>query len=151
NSTCWPSSPGIPGRCSPAPSCLSTCGAAPKAGRARPRSPSTCTGCAKSWARAVTAVQSCRPSAVSGTAWSRPMRANEVAADTVANDLVAADIVASDTGASFDLDHADSLDLLRRQTSVLELISAGTPLAEVLTCVAVALEELIEGSRCSIL
>jgi len=79
------------------------------------------------------------------------MRANEVAADTVANDLVAADIVASDTGASFDLDHADSLDLLRRQTSVLELISAGTPLAEVLTCVAVALEELIEGSRCSIL
>ena len=40
--------------------------------------------------------------------------------------------------ASFDLDHADSLDLLRRQTSVLELIAAGTPLAEVLTCVAVA-------------
>ena len=50
-----------------------------------------------------------------------------------------------------DLDHADSLSLLRRQTSVLELIAAGTPLAEVLTCVVVALEELIEGSRCSIL
>ena len=62
-----------------------------------------------------------------------------------------ADEVAAGTGASFDLDHADSLDLLRRQTSVLELISAGTPLAEVLTCVAVALEELIEDSRCSIL
>src|ERR1700743_1140375 len=54
-------------------------------------------------------------------------------------------------GASCDLDHADSLDLLRRQTSVLELIAAGTPLPEVLTCVVVALEELIEGSRCSIL
>ena len=62
-----------------------------------------------------------------------------------------ADEVATDTLASFDLDHADSLDLLRRQTSVLELIAAGTPLAEVLTCVVVALEELIEGSRCSIL
>ena len=53
--------------------------------------------------------------------------------------------------ASFDLDHADSLDLLRRQTAVLELIAAGTPLAEVLTCVVVALEDLIAGSRCSIL
>jgi len=74
------------------------------------------------------------------------MRADEVAADTVT-----ADTVAADTGASFDLDHADSLVLLRRQTSVLELIAAGTPLAEVLTCVVVALEELIEGSRCSIL
>ena len=42
-------------------------------------------------------------------------------------------------------------DLLRRQTSVLELIATGTPLAEVLNCVVVALEELIEGSRCSIL
>ena len=52
---------------------------------------------------------------------------------------------------AFDLDHADSLELLRRQTSVLELIAAGTPLAEVLTCVVTALEELIEGSRCSIL
>jgi PAS domain S-box-containing protein len=52
---------------------------------------------------------------------------------------------------SFDLGHADSLDLLGRQTAVLELIAAGTPLTEVLTCVVVALEELIEGSRCSIL
>jgi len=69
------------------------------------------------------------------------MRAHEVANHTVA----------AGTGASFDLDHADSLDLLRRQASVLELIAAGTPLAEVLTCVAVALEELIEDSRCSIL
>ena len=54
-------------------------------------------------------------------------------------------------GASFDLGHADSLDLLRRQTAVLELIAAGTPLPEVLTCVVAALEDLIEGSRCSIL
>jgi PAS domain S-box-containing protein len=54
-------------------------------------------------------------------------------------------------GHGFDLDHADSLHLLRRQTSVLELIATGTPLAEVLTCVVVALEELIAGSRCSIL
>jgi PAS domain S-box-containing protein len=74
------------------------------------------------------------------------MRADEAAADTLAADTVAADL-----GASFDLDHADSLELLRRQTSVLELIAAGTPLAEVLTCVVAALEELIEGSRCSIL
>jgi len=62
-----------------------------------------------------------------------------------------ADEVATDTWASFDLDRADSLCLLRRQTSVLELIATGTPLAEVLNCVVVALEELIEGSRCSIL
>ena len=84
------------------------------------------------------------------------MRANEVAADSVAADTVPDNTVPDNTvpdnmGASFDLDHADSLELLRRQTSVLELIAAGTPLAEVLTCVAVALEELIEGSRCSIL
>jgi PAS domain S-box-containing protein len=62
-----------------------------------------------------------------------------------------ADELAADALASFDLEHADSLVLLRRQTSVLELIAAGTPLPDVLTCVAVALEELIEGSRCSIL
>jgi PAS domain S-box-containing protein len=62
-----------------------------------------------------------------------------------------ADEVAADEAMSFDLDHADSLCLLRRQTSVLELIATGTPLAEVLNCVVVALEELIEGSRCSIL
>lgn len=74
------------------------------------------------------------------------MRADEAAAGTVADGTVAAG-----AEASFDLGHADSLALLRRQTSVLELIATGTPLAEVLTRVAVALEELIEGSRCSIL
>ncbi len=58
---------------------------------------------------------------------------------------------AAHASATFDLDHADSLDLLRRQTLVLELIAAGAPLAEVLTCVVVALEELIAGSRCSVL
>jgi PAS domain S-box-containing protein len=51
----------------------------------------------------------------------------------------------------FDLDHADSIGLLQRQTAVLELIASGAPLGEVLTRVARALEELIEGSRCSIL
>ncbi len=68
-----------------------------------------------------------------------------------APDLVAAGAATADARASFDLGHADSLVLLRRQTAVLELIAAGTPLAEVLTCVVVALEDLIEGSRCSIL
>lgn len=58
---------------------------------------------------------------------------------------------ATGTGAVFDLDHADSIGLLRRQTAVLELIASGAPLGEVLNCVVVALEELIEGSRCSIL
>lgn len=51
----------------------------------------------------------------------------------------------------FDLDHADSIELLRHQTGVLEMISSGTPLGEVLTSVALALEALIEGCRCSIL
>jgi PAS domain S-box-containing protein len=53
--------------------------------------------------------------------------------------------------ADFDLGHGDTLELLRRQTSVLELIAAGTPLPEVLSCVVLSLEELIEGSTCSIL
>ncbi len=51
----------------------------------------------------------------------------------------------------FDLDHVDSLALLTHQTSVLERISAGAPLVDVLTCVVAALEDLIDGSRCSIL
>jgi PAS domain S-box-containing protein len=50
-----------------------------------------------------------------------------------------------------DLDHADSLGLLHRQTGILELIGNGTPLPQVLTAVATALEELIPGCRCSIL
>ena len=50
-----------------------------------------------------------------------------------------------------DLDHADSLGLLHRQTGILELIGDGAPLPEVLTAVATALEELIPGCRCSIL
>jgi PAS domain S-box-containing protein len=82
------------------------------------------------------------------------MRADEVtaaAASADAADAVAGNTVAAHAGASFDLDHADSLCLLRRQTSVLELIATGAPLPEVLICVVLALEELIEGSRCSIL
>ena len=42
-----------------------------------------------------------------------------------------------------ELDHADSLGLLHRQTGILELIGNGAPLPEVLTAVATALEELI--------
>lgn len=50
-----------------------------------------------------------------------------------------------------DLGHADTLDLLDRQTTVLELIAGGASPPEVLTAVTVALEELIPGSRCSVL
>lgn len=49
------------------------------------------------------------------------------------------------------LDHADSLGLLERQTTVLELIASGTALPDVLAAVARSLEELIPGSRCSVL
>jgi PAS domain S-box-containing protein len=52
---------------------------------------------------------------------------------------------------SFDLDHTDSLGLLHRQTTVLELIASGAALPEVLTAVTTALEELIPDSRCSVL
>lgn len=84
------------------------------------------------------------------------MRAGEAAAGTVTSGAVSpgagpGETAFSGTGAGFDLDHADSLHLLGRQTAVLELIATGTPLAEVLNCVVVALEELIKGSRCSIL
>lgn len=50
-----------------------------------------------------------------------------------------------------ELSHTDSLLLLRRQTAVLELLASGAPLPAVLISVAVALEELIDGARCSIL
>jgi PAS domain S-box-containing protein len=50
-----------------------------------------------------------------------------------------------------ELSHTDSLLLLRRQTAVLELLASGAPLPTVLTSVALALEELIDGARCSIL
>ncbi len=50
-----------------------------------------------------------------------------------------------------DLSHADSLGLLHKQTAVLELLASGAPLTEVLTSVVIALEELMDGARCSIL
>ena len=50
-----------------------------------------------------------------------------------------------------DLDHAESLELLKRQTEVCELLASGAPLAEVLDAVTSALEELMAGSRCSVL
>ena len=49
------------------------------------------------------------------------------------------------------LSHTDSLRLLERQTSVLELLASGASLDVVLTSVVLALEELIDGARCSIL
>jgi signal transduction histidine kinase len=42
-------------------------------------------------------------------------------------------------------------ELTRHQTEVLELIASGTPLAAVLAAVTRALEDLIPGSRCSVL
>ncbi len=55
------------------------------------------------------------------------------------------------TTGTHDVDHADALDLLDRQTTVLELIAGGASLPEMLTAVTVALEELIPASRCSVL
>lgn len=49
------------------------------------------------------------------------------------------------------LDHADSLGLLHRQTTILELIAAGAALPDVLAAVTRSLEELIPGSHCSVL
>ncbi len=54
-------------------------------------------------------------------------------------------------GVSAGIDHADSLTLIERHTEVLDLLASGATLAEVLTEVAAALEELIPGSRCSVL
>lgn len=50
-----------------------------------------------------------------------------------------------------DLSHADSLRLLERQAAVLELLASGAPLAAVLIRVVAALEDLMDGARCSIL
>jgi PAS domain S-box-containing protein len=50
-----------------------------------------------------------------------------------------------------ELSHTDSLRMLQRQTAVLELLASGAALDVVLTSVALALEELIDGARCSIL
>jgi len=60
-------------------------------------------------------------------------------------------VAAPTAGRTSDLDHADSLDLLHRQTTVLELISGGAALPEMLAAVTEALEELIPSSRCSVL
>ena len=49
------------------------------------------------------------------------------------------------------LDTADAADLLDRQHRVLELLAGGAGRAEVLEAVTLALEELIPGSRCSVL
>ncbi|MET3803092.1 PAS domain S-box-containing protein [Nakamurella sp. UYEF19] len=49
------------------------------------------------------------------------------------------------------IDHADSLTLIERHSEVLDLLASGASLVDVLTAVAVALEELIQGSSCSVL
>jgi PAS domain S-box-containing protein len=49
------------------------------------------------------------------------------------------------------LDHADSLGVLQRQTRVLELIASGATLPTVLDAVTTSLEELMPGTRCSVL
>lgn len=49
------------------------------------------------------------------------------------------------------LGHTDSLRLLGRQARVLELLASGASLDVVLTSMVLALEELIDGARCSIL
>lgn len=49
------------------------------------------------------------------------------------------------------LDPADTTALLTAQTEILEMVATGAPLAAVLTTVAVTLEVLVTGSRCSIL
>jgi PAS domain S-box-containing protein len=54
-------------------------------------------------------------------------------------------------GVSAGIDHADSLTLVERHSQVLDLLASGATLTDVLTEVAVALEELIPGSRCSVL
>lgn len=53
--------------------------------------------------------------------------------------------------ALYELSHADSVGLADRQRRVLELLASGAKLPEVLTATTMALEELIPGSRCSVL
>jgi PAS domain S-box-containing protein len=49
------------------------------------------------------------------------------------------------------VDHGQSLALLEQQTTILELLAAGAPLADVLTAVTLALEGHMPGTRCSVL
>ncbi len=55
------------------------------------------------------------------------------------------------SGPASGLDLEDALELLRHQTDVLERITSGHPLPDVLDAVVGALEELMPPSRCSIL
>lgn len=52
---------------------------------------------------------------------------------------------------ALELSYPDSLRLLRQQDSVLGMLVSGAPLTDVLTNIAVALEGLIYGARCSVL
>lgn len=55
------------------------------------------------------------------------------------------------TSLRLDVDHADAVALLARQTEILEQIAAGCPLVEVLTVIATTLENLVPGCCCSVL
>ncbi len=88
----------------------------------------------------------CGPSVASATGWNPYMSAStQVTPSPAAPTLATAKLLA------VELSHTDTLLLLRRQTAVLESLTSGAPLSAVLTSIVVALEELIDGARCSIL
>src|ERR1700753_1855132 len=90
------------------------------------------TGCGPSWRTTRPSRAGCARSAGSATGW-RP------------------DVLGDTSLSQTELSHADSLQLLHKQTAVLGQLASGAPLVTVLTSVVVALEELIDGARCSIL
>ncbi|MGV9709125.1 ATP-binding protein [Gordonia sp. NPDC003424] len=55
------------------------------------------------------------------------------------------------TSVDHGVDHADAVMLVERQTELLEQIATGIPLPDVLTGIATTLEDLLPGSRCSVL
>ena len=55
------------------------------------------------------------------------------------------------TELSLQLDHADAVALLARQTEILEQVAVGSPLVDVLTGIARTLEDLVPGCCCSVL
>ncbi len=55
------------------------------------------------------------------------------------------------TALAVGVDQADAVELLTRQTEILEQIACGTPLAGVLTGIARTLEDLVPGCSCSVL
>src|SRR6201992_2906293 len=95
------------------------------------------TGCGPSWRTTRPSRAGCARCAGSATGW-RP----DVLGDTSLSQTELS---------QRELSHGDSLQLLHKQTAVLGQLASGAPLVTVLTSVVVALEELIDGARCSIL